>query len=100
MAWRREDRRLITVPVNVVAEWWRKRSDHADRILSALEVETMDLALAQRVGETVVALPGASLVDVCVVASAARRGDMVLTSDIDDLERIRKRFPNVRLLRV
>jgi len=34
------------------------------------------------------------------MASAARRGDVVLTSDFDDLERLRQRFPAVRVLGV
>jgi predicted nucleic acid-binding protein len=96
----REDRCLITVPANVVAEWWRKRPDLADQILACLVVEGMGARLARQVGETIAAVRGAGVVDASVMASAAQRGDMVLTSDVDDLERIRKRFPNVRLLRV
>jgi hypothetical protein len=30
--------------------------------------------------------------------SAATRGDVVFTSEVDDLERLRVRFPSVRLL--
>ena len=36
--------------------------------------------------------------DAVVMASAASRGDRVLTSDFDDLERLRSYFPGVRLL--
>lgn len=96
----REDGRPMTAPATVVAEWWRTRSDHSERILSGLVIEPMDLELAKLVGEALAAMRGASLVDASVMASAAQRGDMVLTSDIDDLERLRKQFPNVRLLRV
>jgi hypothetical protein len=39
-------------------------------------------------------------VDAVVMASAARRGDIVLTSDIEDLEALRVAFPDVRVLRV
>ena len=43
-------------------------------------------------------VPGATLVDVVVVASAASRGDLVLTSDLGDLTRIRDAaFPAVRI---
>jgi hypothetical protein len=33
-----------------------------------------------------------------VMASAARRGDVVYTSDIDDLQRLSAYFPSVRVL--
>ena len=41
---------------------------------------------------------GATVVDAVVMASAASRGDRVLTSDFDDLDRLRSYFPEVRLL--
>jgi hypothetical protein len=34
------------------------------------------------------------------MASAARRGDVVYTSDFDDLDRLRSHFPAVRILAV
>jgi hypothetical protein len=34
------------------------------------------------------------------MASATSRGDRVLTSDFDDLDRLRSHFPAVRLLQV
>ena len=37
---------------------------------------------------------------VLVMASAARRGDIVYTSDLADLELLRSYFPAVRLLAV
>jgi hypothetical protein len=39
-------------------------------------------------------------VDAAVMASAALRGDVVYTSDVDDLEQLREHFPSVRVLRV
>jgi hypothetical protein len=33
------------------------------------------------------------------MASAAQRGDAVFTSDIEDLDRLRRYFPGVRLIR-
>lgn len=35
-----------------------------------------------------------------VMASAAQRGDVVFTSNLDDLARLQRHFPSVRLLRV
>jgi hypothetical protein len=43
---------------------------------------------------------GPSLVDAVVMASAAARGDLVLTGDLGDLEKLGRAFPGVRLLRV
>jgi predicted nuclease of predicted toxin-antitoxin system len=43
---------------------------------------------------------GASAVDAIVMASAAARGDVVYTSDFDDLMRLRAHFPAVRGLRL
>jgi predicted nuclease of predicted toxin-antitoxin system len=42
----------------------------------------------------------AKTVDAIVMASAASRGDVVYTSDVDDLERLRAYFPAVRVLAV
>jgi hypothetical protein len=33
-----------------------------------------------------------------VVASAASRGDIIYSSDVNDLERLRRLFPGVRIL--
>src|SRR5215471_5967695 len=81
--------RPVTVPVVVVTEWWRGRSRDRDRILRAVNVEPMSKPLAQSAGEALAAVTGSSVVDVIVMASAARRGDIVYTADVDDLERIR-----------
>jgi predicted nucleic acid-binding protein len=95
-----EDRMRITAPVAVIGEWWRGRTDLREQILTALDIEPMTQELAQAAGEALAAVRGSTLVDAIVMVSAARRGDIVYTSDIEDLERLRARFPGVRLLRV
>ena len=45
-------------------------------------------------------LKGAGVVDAIVMASAAQRGDAVLTSDSADLIRLRGYFPAVRVVAV
>lgn len=91
----------ITVPSVVVAEWWKGQRGPAARILDAVVIEPLSPLLAKIVGETLRDVPRATLVDAVVVASAARRGDVVLTSDLDDLSRIRDvAFPSVRVRRV
>lgn len=90
----------VTVPVAVVLEWWRKRTDLADEILAAVDVEALDVGLAKTAGEALAAVSRATAVDAVVMASAARRGDVVYTSDFDDLELLRAHFPSVRVLAV
>jgi len=90
----------ITVPADVVAEWWRGRTDVRDAILASVDVEPLTEELAKAAGEAIGSVRGATLVDAIVMASAASRGDVVYTSDLDDLDRLRQRFPAVRVLAV
>lgn len=90
----------ITVPADVVGEWWRGRTDQREAILASVDIEPLSEALAKRAGEALAAIEGASLVDAIVMASAASRGDIVYTSDVDDLEALRRRFPVVKVLAV
>jgi hypothetical protein len=46
------------------------------------------------------AIRQAGAIDAIVMASAARRGDVVYTSDLEDLQRLQPHFPAVRLLSV
>lgn len=88
----------ITVPAAVVVEWWRGRSDLRDDILASVFVEPLGVTTAQVAGEAIAAVRGASAVDAVVMASAALRGDVVYTSDVSDLERLRSYFRTVRVL--
>lgn len=90
----------ITVPTAVIAEWWRKGSDLARDLLSAVDVEPLDEELARIAGEALAAVPTATTIDAIVMASAARRGDVVYTSDFRDLSALSRHFPRVRLLSV
>lgn len=94
----RERDQIITVPADVVAEWWRGATDIRKAILDSVDVEPLTLALAKAVGEALGAVPGATLIDAIVVASAASRGDIIYSSDVHDLERLRRVFPGVRIL--
>lgn len=90
----------ITVPADVVGEWWRGRTDLRVGILASVAVESLTEALARAAGEALAVVRGATLVDAVVMASAASRGDVVYTSDVDDLEALRRHFPTVRVLSV
>jgi predicted nucleic acid-binding protein len=89
----------LTVPADVIGEWWRGRTDLRDNILASVDVEPLTQTLAKLAGEALAAIKGATLVDAIVMASAASRGDIVYSSDVEDLERLRRRFPSVRVLR-
>jgi predicted nucleic acid-binding protein len=93
-------RRALVAPTVVVAEWWRGRTDSRDAILRAVTVEPLDGELAKSAGEAMAAVRGSTLADAIVMASAARAGGVVLTSDFDDLDRLRAYFPTVRVLEV
>jgi predicted nucleic acid-binding protein len=92
----------VTVPAVVVVEWWRRPRGPAARLLEAFDVEPLTEPLAKRAGEALARAPsgGPSLADAVVMASAAARGDLVLTADLGDLEELGRAFPGVRLLRV
>ena len=90
----------ITVPASVIAEWWRGRSDLREDIVASVCVEPLTAATAKVAGEAIAHVKGATAVDAIVMASAALRGDIVYTSDVDDLERLRAHFRAVRVLGV
>ena len=91
----------ITVPTVVVTEWWHagKGVKLRDQILRALRIEPLDVNIAKLAGEVLGIIPGSSLADAIVMASASLRGDIVYTSDPDDLENLRSIFPAVRIER-
>jgi predicted nucleic acid-binding protein len=90
----------VTVPTAVLGEWWRGRTDVREHVKSGLRLEELSEETAMRAGEAMAATPKATLIDAIVMASAATRGDIVYTSDVDDLERLRVFFPTVKVLSV
>jgi len=75
------------VPAPALAEVWRggPRSALLARVLTFCDVDVVDEVLARRAGELLAAAGGSATVDALVVASAARRGDLLLTADPDDM---------------
>ena len=88
----------VTIPAVVVAEWWRGKSTVRETILRGLRIELVDTELCKLAGDAVAAVRGATAIDALVMASAARRGDVVYTSDVEDLQRLSSYFPSVRIL--
>jgi len=81
----RLSRATITIPAAVVAEWWR--GTHR-ALLESGRVEALTPELAERAGELLASTGGSTAVDATVVASAALRGDLVITGDEHDLREL------------
>ena len=83
---RRQER---VIPAVVIAQAWRgPRSALVAMVVNACRVEPVDEFLAKAAGELLGRAGTSDAVDAIVVASAARRGDVILTSDVDDLRRL------------
>ena len=93
-----EDGLPVTVPAPVIAEWWRGRTDAREMVLRGMRIEPLDGELAKLAGDALAAVAKATAIDAIVMASAARRGDIVYTSDVADLSRLQGCFPSVRVL--
>lgn len=81
----RLSRASITIPAAVVAEWWR--GTHR-ALLESGRIEALTPELAERAGELLARTAGSSAVDATVIASAALRGDLVVTGDEHDLREL------------
>jgi predicted nucleic acid-binding protein len=94
----------LTTITPVMCEWWRGRTDDRDLIRGFVRVVPLSVHVAATAGEALGRLgrvAGAALtIDVMVVAFAALEGgQIVYTSDVDDLSRIAAAcFPSVRVL--
>lgn len=90
---------IATTPAVVVGEWWRGQRGPAAKLLDTrrIRVEDVTRAIAERAGRVLAAIKVTHraererllLVDAIVVVSAAERGDVIYTSDVEDLERLR-----------
>ena len=96
----RQARVTLVVPGVSVAEWWRGRTDLREEILAAVHIEHTDDELMRLAGEAQATVRGATCIDAIVMASAARRGGVVFTSDVEDLAALNRVFPGVRVLGV
>jgi predicted nucleic acid-binding protein len=90
----------ITVPAAVLGEWWRGRTDLRDAIRLSVVIEPLTDPIARLAGEALAKVTRSTIVDAFVMSSAALRGDVVYTSDGEDLEQLREFFPGVRVLAV
>ncbi len=85
-----ELREVPTVPAPVLAQGWRGGGRQAllSRLLAGCQVEALDEPQARAVGALATRAETTDVVDAAVVEGALRRGDLVLSSDPDDLRAI------------
>jgi predicted nucleic acid-binding protein len=95
------DEREITVPTAVLAEAWR--GGHAGwlaRLLAVSRVEPLTESLARRAGELLARTGSSEVIDAITAVSAAQRGDVVVTSDPHDLQRLADELRTIRIMPV
>ena len=93
----RLSRASITIPAAVVAEWWR--GTHR-ALLESGRVEALTPELAERAGELLASTAGSNAVDATVIASAALRGDLIVTGDEHDLRELAELVSGVTVERL
>ncbi len=83
-------REVPIVPAPVVAQSWRGSAKQVQlaRLLAGCHVEPLDDGQARSVGTLAARAATTDVVDACVVEGALRRGDLVVSSDPDDLHSI------------
>jgi hypothetical protein len=102
----REHRAQLLAITPIIAEWWRGRSDVRDRIKTAITLVPFPVRAAEAAGVALGQIRGEKerarlSIDVMVMAFAATFGGaLVYTSDLADLQRLSRYFPEVRLLGV
>lgn len=78
-----------TIPAVVIAQAWRgPRSARVAMVINGCRIEPVDEFLAKAAGELLSRSGTSDAIDAIVVVSAARRGDVILTTDPDDLRRL------------
>jgi predicted nucleic acid-binding protein len=93
-------RARLVVPLPVVAEWWRGRSDARDAILAATRVVAW-VEAAKAAGVALARLKkvdGKLTVDALVMATAALLDAVVITGDPAGFDRLGAHFPGVVVL--
>lgn len=78
----------MTVPAPVLAQAWRKNNPKIALLLKSCRVTTLDETSAREVGNLLAEAGGNDIVDAAVVLGAVARGDAVVTSDREDIERL------------
>jgi predicted nucleic acid-binding protein len=90
----------LVVPLPVVAEWWRGRTDlRAEMLATTSVIASLDAAKAAGVALGRLRGGGVRLtVDAIVIATAALLDAIVVTGDPADFDRLAPHFPDVTVL--
>jgi predicted nucleic acid-binding protein len=90
----------IVVPLPVVAEWWRGRTDAREEVLASTQVvASLEAAKAAGVALGRLKKVDAKLtIDAIVMATAALLDAIVVTGDTRDFETLAAHFPGVAVL--
>lgn len=91
----------LTVPAGVVGQVWRdgRQQVRLARLLGspAVDIEPLDDARARAAGQLCGVTRTRDVIDASVVLCARSRGQAVLTSDVNDLQRL---DPAIELIRI
>lgn len=80
-----------TVPAGVLGQGWRGGPQaQMSRLLAGCRIEVFDEARARSAGAACGVAGTADVVDASVIVGAGARGDLVVTSDREDLARLRE----------
>lgn len=92
----------LFVPLPVVAEWWRGRTDARERIVRSTRVwASLEAAKAAGVAlSSAKNVDGKLTIDAIVMATAALLDAVVVTGDAGDFDRLAAHFPGVTVLSV
>jgi hypothetical protein len=84
------ERRLRpVVPAGVLGQSWRGGPQaELSRLLRGCQIEGLTEARARQAGTACAHAATADVIDACVVVGATARGDLVVTSDPDDLRHL------------
>jgi predicted nucleic acid-binding protein len=93
-------RAQLLIPLPVIAEWWRGRSDAREEILATSRVvASLEASKAAGVALGRVRDVNAKLtIDAIVMATAALADAMVVTGDPKDFDQLAPQFPGVSIL--
>lgn len=93
-------RARIVVPLPVIAEWWRGRTDAREEILAATQVvATVEIMKAAGIALARTKHVDAKLtLDAIVMATAALLDAVVVTGDADDFAKLAQHFAGVPIL--
>jgi len=83
-----ERRSRRTVPIPVLAQAWRSRAVMVARIVKACTIEPLTEDRAREIGILLGKSGTSDVVDASVVLGAIERGDGIVTSDPEDIERL------------